>query len=315
MALQELYMLGTDPEFLYVTERGSVVAADDVYYDAADQGTEIWGVDTDCGWGELHPKAAKDAEEAVANIRQLITAMKRRKPYRDYDYITGGGETHNDSLGGHIHISFKREGNALSNIRKHTEKLVQILDLFVGIPLREARGGKRDDFGEYGFLGDYHDEQRYPVNAIGIEYRTPPSFLKTPQLYRAVMETVECIVKNYNKMSKYFAEKVKNFNFNHYKREEDDYGDCPPYPHNLCRSNPNGERCRVDCEICQVKYDKVLALMMSKSTKTTSPPSFKDYKEIGLSRGSAIIMANLSTTDIGGKIDIDKWRKYRRRKK
>ena len=322
--LRKVYKLGCDPEFIY-TKDGRTYDAEDVlgnssvcdscpkrdcnYWDEWDcsryrraAGRDIKGVGTDCSWGELRPDPGLDPHEAVANLKKLVLAMKRHKTYKDFDYITGGGEEHSDSLGGHIHISWRHPTRtSLTTVGLTDEnrgKLVRLLDIFVGIPLQQAKGGRRDSHGDgYGQVGA-HRTRRYD-GAIGIEYRVPPSFLKNPQLYKAVMETVAGVINKFNRLKGFFRKKIESFNYDAYYDAYD--GGCPPPPHRHCYDS---------CRKCKEDYNE---LLRSREEQEKSPlPTYEDYKKIGVPRNSARLMANLPNEDIGGIIDVDAWRKYRK---
>jgi hypothetical protein len=87
-------------------------------------------------------------------------------------------EGDNDPLGGHIHFGIPP-----------SRELLQMLDAFIGIPLKSESGKARN---YYGHLGDYE------VKKWGFEYRTPPSaWLCFPEVARIVLKIARGVANYY----------------------------------------------------------------------------------------------------------------------
>ena len=190
-------------------------------------------IEDDLHWVELRPEpsvtpteATLKVKDAMLALRNLIRRAKRNRHgiNKKYKVYTGGGEVVKDTLGGHIHISWEdvpwneiwceghRSGSSeqatYNKYNKMLKPLGRLLDWFISIPLQKAVGGKRyinncnseDCSTNYAnryarlsaFRGTFYNENNRVVR--GVEYRSPPSALKSPDLYYAVMEIAWRIV-------------------------------------------------------------------------------------------------------------------------
>ena len=176
--------LGLDPEFL-ITQNGSLTSAHLLL------GTVKEGkIGTDGlreGYreiGELRPDPGTP-EELVANVKELYQSLNvmLKVKANEYKVFAGGGNRHNFSLGGHIHF----------NMPSHVG-LTQLLDDFVGTPLKSLEGATRPARRDYGRLGDVRSKP------WGFEYRTPPSFIGKPDLLAGVVAVSYCLAKTWMKV-------------------------------------------------------------------------------------------------------------------
>ena len=164
-----------------------------------------------------------------------------------------------------------------------------LLDFFVGVPLSKAINGNRGRWASYGAASDY-DLKWYGTHNItkdgnlerrlvyGVEYRTPPSFLKNPELYFVVMRTV-------TKLLNYLSENSTRDTFE--------------------LINPMTEN---------ITGRRVLQRVMSSSYNTPSEtysryrtPEAGDYQLIKLLPKEVEFMMNLENYDIGLQMDVDTW--------
>ena len=179
---------GTDPEFVILRkENGEFtrINADNLLRNSY---RARIGIDH-CGHiGELRPRPARNAYEAVRNLKRLILEVKQTveqyvadNRVEEVKLFAGGGSEQAESLGGHIHIGWESSTPNNGVVRA---TILPILNFFVGTPLKEALGGTRASQG-YGGDNDFHRPN------YGIEYRTPPSFIRHPLLVFAVFDTVK----------------------------------------------------------------------------------------------------------------------------
>lgn len=149
--------------------------------------------------GEFRPRPANSPKEAVEHLRTLILRLGKQIKECHYSEryeifaVVGGARDFEDaeSIGGHIHVGWPDQ-NKIPTETALRQTAINLLDYFVGRPLKAAIGGERagSQHGSYGRDGDFRMQDRY-----GFEYRTPPSFIKHPLIVLAVFDTVESIFK------------------------------------------------------------------------------------------------------------------------
>lgn len=194
--------IGCDPEFTLLDQHGSHRNFD-MFEHVGRHGT----VKSDHGGavGEFNPSASDHPHDVVENLRHLI--LKVHEHYPNYKVVAGGGKEYQISTGGHIHLS----GIDTSDIGAHDyswgsryrsnrltpmtpgNKLILTFDGFIGSRLQKLKNGKRSD-SAYNQLSAVR-RQDYTGGIRGIEYRSAPSFLTTPQLAEATLATAMYITK------------------------------------------------------------------------------------------------------------------------
>lgn len=196
--------IGCDPEFLPILR-----IPQDPYKVAKSGGryglcydywknTSAGNIGSDAGQdddiGELRPKAGTP-KEVVNNLRKMIKHLQNKKII--YDLIAGGGGEYKEALGGHIHfdLDLGDEGISSRSANRLQRHLFMALDHYIGIPLKKKKGGKR--YGSsYGRLSDIRSADH--GSKEGFEYRTPPSWLVSPELAESVLWTAWAITQCYN---------------------------------------------------------------------------------------------------------------------
>jgi hypothetical protein len=162
--------LGADPEFVLLDPAGRLVSASRFLPPGGMAGCDSvvrGGIKT---WPlvELRPEPSAEPAEVVSSLRRLMEEASRRIGGKSTIWRAGAWPVRGLPLGGHIHIS----GAALTADR------LRALDLAVALPLRLLEPpGAEARRPHYGTLGDF---RRQPHG--GFEYRTPPSWLVSPQL-------------------------------------------------------------------------------------------------------------------------------------
>jgi len=178
--------LGADLELLLERTDGRIVPASRWFPEAGEIGCDRVTVRRRDGRErpvlELRPVPKASPEELIGEVRSLIHEVFRRVP--KLGVYSGAGRA-GLPTGGHIHIS----GVPLSF------RLLRQLDRYVALPLAllEPVGGARRP--RYGFPGDARAKEHG-----GFEYRTPASFLTSPDaayatfvLAYAVARCTDCL--------------------------------------------------------------------------------------------------------------------------
>ena len=182
-------VLGADPEFILRSRRtGKTVSASRFF---SRWGTV--GLDRACftrngvliyPLAEVRPEPSPDPLELVENLRRAIArAASTVRGYR-INFEAGGTSLRRFSIGGHVHFS---------NIRLSTD-LLQALDNYLALPVLflENPRSSRLRRPRYGFLGDWRSQPHG-----GFEYRTPGSWLISPQYAQAVLCLAKVVATDY----------------------------------------------------------------------------------------------------------------------
>lgn len=214
--------IGCDPEFLpimsikklkitdpYMIAKAGGIDVDQIHDDMSygyDKDTPHGNIGSDGGRnsddiGELRPKAGSP-KQVVSRLRKMIKHLQRKKIIADL--IAGGGSEYKEALGGHIHIDIKlkiRESNipswhdiSLNRLPLDQRNLIKALDHYIGEPLKNKKGGQRAG-NHYGRLSDIRKADHGRTE--GLEYRTAPSWLTSPELAEAVLWTAWAISRCY----------------------------------------------------------------------------------------------------------------------
>jgi len=208
--------IGSDPEFIFVQGNEKHSAAD-VFRTKGIEGSssssvEI-GVDGCSSTGELRPKYATTPKKHFENIKKLIEKLTTISG-NDFK-VFSGNYPHCTSLGGHIHFgNFSRT--------KYMDRMVAALDIFLSLPLlmiEETDSAKMRRKSSYGKLSDARRQE------WGVEYRSPASWLTTPQITESVLclsyVIVDHVINNDNfTPNKYLLTYIKNADaFNKAKKD------------------------------------------------------------------------------------------------
>ena len=159
--------VGADPEFELVNESGELIPADTYITDRENQ--EMLGVDGHSRTGELRPLPGSGLF-CAANIMRTLTELRSIIP-SDVTARAGGGR--HLPLGGHIHVS-NREASLT---------VADFMEAYIGEPLQAAmspRSVRR-------YSPQYIQTYAFREQPHGWEYRTPPSWLCSPEHTRGVL--------------------------------------------------------------------------------------------------------------------------------
>lgn len=187
--LRHEVVLGADPEFVLRNRRtGRTVSAARFF--------SRWGVvGLDRAYikrngvnfyplAEVRPPPSSDPLQLVENLRRAVAQGAARVRGHAISFQAGGTSSRRFTIGGHIHFS---------NVRLTTD-LLHALDNYVALPLLflENPVSCRRRRPRYGFLGDWR-----PQPHGGFEYRTPASWLVSPQYAAAALCLAKAVVQDY----------------------------------------------------------------------------------------------------------------------
>lgn len=190
------FQYGVDPEFLlFSTFEKKTVSANNVLSPLGYDNQSAIGFDGHSFTGEIRSKAFPTPEGVVGDVRNILKELRGICDEKRLDIVAGGGTDYKKPLGGHIHIS----------PIGHDEELLKAFDVFIGKPLSMMKGGTRPgltteelrNIGSqdgYGRLSHYVN-QNYAKGVMGLEYKTPPSFMTLPSLMLGALKVAQIIVE------------------------------------------------------------------------------------------------------------------------
>ncbi|MCZ8513087.1 hypothetical protein O9H85_11765 [Paenibacillus filicis] len=182
-------MLGADPEFLLLNERGKVIFASKYAEKEGPFGCDaivLPGHRKIFPLAELRPRPSTDVKQLIINLHRTMQLAARQIGDSGLSWVAGGMPVRGFPLGGHIHFS----GIRLSS------GLLRALDNYLALPLtliEDASTGTRKP--RYGFLGDFR-RQRHG----GFEYRVLPSWMVSPLVTKGVLALAKLIAGNYREL-------------------------------------------------------------------------------------------------------------------
>jgi len=183
------FKLGADPEFALCLPHSSAhsTALARFFSEDDSRNTGLMGTDG-CGRIlELRPEPDENPLVVVNRIREILLSFANTRPILQ-DYIwKAGSRINRDTLGGHIHFGFEKEGDGYQawqgNFPLNIELFMFNLAYFVGIPCtlveksRDARFRRR-------YYGQGLD---YRIQLHGLEFRSPSSWLSSPYAAAAAL--------------------------------------------------------------------------------------------------------------------------------
>ncbi|NMO97081.1 putative amidoligase domain-containing protein [Paenibacillus lemnae] len=183
-----LILLGMDPEFVLVDSRGEITEASQYLERHGKAGCDAVreGDFVTYPLAELRPDPKSDPEALLHELRKTMIMAAERITDRSLAWKAGSMPAGGLPLGGHLHFS-----GVTLNL-----DILQVLDNYLALPLaalEDPSGRKRRP--KYGSLGDY---RRQPHG--GFEYRTPPSFLVSPSITRAVVHMAYLIAREFRRL-------------------------------------------------------------------------------------------------------------------
>jgi hypothetical protein len=172
--------IGGDIEFI-IADKRERIPADGIMQRLHDIDSKIAptldamiGVDGHRSTGEIRYAPADNSKELAKNItsavEELLSALTRANI--GYDVIAGGGHRFGEALGGHIHFG----GMPVNGLTTY------LTDKFIGAPLKAMPGGKRYNVSNY---GQFLSVRNQPW---GMEVRSPPSWMSSPELIEIVCD-------------------------------------------------------------------------------------------------------------------------------
>ncbi|SDC45497.1 Phage phiEco32-like COOH.NH2 ligase-type 2 [Paenibacillus sp. UNCCL117] len=179
-------MLGADPEFLLVTDRGKVRFASQFVGKEGPFGCDAIVLPSRrkvFPLAELRPAPSTDVRKLIVHLHRTMQLAAKRITDTELAWVAGGMPVRGFPLGGHIHFS----GVELD------AQLLRVLDNYVALPLtllEDATTAARKP--QYGFLGDFR-RQRHG----GFEYRVLPSWMVSPSVAKGVLALAKLAAENY----------------------------------------------------------------------------------------------------------------------
>ncbi|WP_159883385.1 putative amidoligase domain-containing protein [Paenibacillus puerhi] len=179
-------MLGADPEFLLLNERGKVRFASQFVGREGPFGCDAIVLPSRrkvFPLAELRPAPSTDVRKLITHLHRTMQLAAKRITDAELTWVAGGMPVRGFPLGGHIHFS----GIELD------VQLLRVLDNYVALPLtllEDMTTSARKP--EYGFLGDFR-RQRHG----GFEYRVLPSWMVSPSVAKGVLALAKLAAEHY----------------------------------------------------------------------------------------------------------------------
>lgn len=184
---QQEIILGADPEFMMVNLRnGKMIPASEFFPREGMVGCDNIRIPSrqQRPVAEIRPKPDLSPLQLSGNIKKALQHAGKMAPYRNVKWLAGSQPCSGFSIGGHIHFS-----NVSLNC-----SLLRALDNYLALPIflieDQASAVKRRK--KYGSLADYRIKEHG-----GFEYRTPGSWLISPEITGAVLCLAKIVVSNY----------------------------------------------------------------------------------------------------------------------
>jgi hypothetical protein len=182
----ERVMLGSDPEFLLLSQQGKVVSASRFLEREGAVGCDaivLSGHRVILPLAELRPQPSVDPRQLARNLHLTMQLAARLVPDESLAWLSGGMPLRGFPLGGHVHFS-------RCWLNSH---LLRALDTYLALPLMQIEGDTtRLRRPRYGFLGDFRRQSHG-----GFEYRTLPSWLASPDITLGVFALASLIADHY----------------------------------------------------------------------------------------------------------------------
>jgi len=197
--LDKAVSIGADPEFMLRDSRtGKMIMASTFFPREGTVGCDsrfVRGVLSGHPLAELRPAPSYSPLQLVENIRRAMELALRLSPYSNVEWRGGSMPFAKFSIGGHIHFA----GVPMSG------QLLRALDNYLAIPLLFIENLRTALLrrAKYGYLGDF----RLKIHG-GFEYRTPSSWLISPEIATAVLCLAKVITSEYHTLRQdIFAQK------------------------------------------------------------------------------------------------------------
>ncbi len=167
--------IGSDMEVMLRNQQGKMVLASRYFGRRGPIGCDNRSVQMDgkrLPLLELRPEPDENPITVVANLKQLMTDASSTINRKGVEWRAGSMPFRPYSTGGHIHFSGV----------PYSSHFVRVLDNYLGLPLMLIEDQRTASLRRprYGFLGDVR------LKDWGFEYRTPASFIVSPEVTAAV---------------------------------------------------------------------------------------------------------------------------------
>lgn len=136
---------------------------------------------------EFRPAPSKNPKDIYTQLYRSLKAAVAKVNNSKIVWLAGGKPLKGYPIGGHIHFS-----------QVHLDaSLLRALDNYITLPLslmesKESLSRRP----KYGFLGDYREQFHG-----GFEYRTPPSWMVTPEITRGVLSIAKVVANDYKTLN------------------------------------------------------------------------------------------------------------------
>lgn len=184
------FLIGTDLEFMLRSPRGKMVLASKYLPRSGPVGCDDRSLNLDgerFPLAEIRPGPARSPGELMGNIRRTLQEAAGLITGKNVQWVAGSMPFPRFPIGGHVHFSDVN----------FSSRLVKALDNYVGFPVMMIEAGqtavKRRP--KYGFLGDV----RFKDHG-GFEYRTPGSWLVSPEIAEAVVHLAYLVVMHHREL-------------------------------------------------------------------------------------------------------------------
>ena len=177
--------IGCDPEFGYIQNGGLMSASS---YVSGGTGSEF-GTDGNSSISEIRPSYGHTPEELVNNIKAVLADGYKKYPAIRAFQWKAGGMAGDCALGGHIHLGHGKltQGNFQAKVGGALDKTLSVLTLMVEDPEEALNRRVGSGYGQIGGANSYRAQSH------GVEYRTPPSWLTSPEEAKAVLSIAHLV--------------------------------------------------------------------------------------------------------------------------
>ncbi len=183
--------IGADPELLIVNGEDSVMEASEYISEASSDESEMVGCDGDETLGEIRPKYSRNAIDLAKNVKRCLKVLYGERLIEDAMPCKGlGGSGRQGAVtGGHIHFGIPEERRLVSALNAVSLLILKIED--------SPQNTYRRNCSSYGALSDIRTQE------WGFEYRTPSSWLISPEITEGVLCLYHAVAMAYkNKINK-----------------------------------------------------------------------------------------------------------------
>lgn len=194
------FTIGADPEFA-IRNRGKNIYSEDYFYDSNGDLDEI-GCDGGGQLFELRPAPSKEPLDIVVNLHKILETEynNTKRCFYKSNWIAQPYLGRFGGMGGHIHFGVGSKYPLIkSNLMSKLDAYLGSISILIEDP---AQSNRRRRYG-YGHAFDYR------LQSHGFEYRTPSTWLHSPQIAAGMLclaKTIGISVLNNEKLE-FYADK------------------------------------------------------------------------------------------------------------